>query len=89
MFLSISNLSIEFSYLGFWSGNFFLIVPFPDHCLLVSFNFCTLPIIVNDKLAITCKVGICEVGYLSITPHQVFFITPAVRRQNFHLSSIY
>ena len=23
------------THLGFWSGNFFLIVPFPDHCLLV------------------------------------------------------
>ena len=24
-----------FSHLGFWSGNLFLIVPFPDLCLLV------------------------------------------------------
>ena len=24
-----------FPFLGLWSGNFFLIVPFPDHCLLV------------------------------------------------------
>ena len=23
--------------LGLWSGNFFLIAPFPDHCLLVPF----------------------------------------------------
>ena len=29
--------NLVFSHLGFWSGNFFLIVPFPDHCLLVSF----------------------------------------------------
>ena len=27
-----------FSRLGFWSGNLFLIAPFPDRCLLVSFN---------------------------------------------------
>ena len=25
------------SHLGFWSGNFFLIAPFPDHCLLGHF----------------------------------------------------
>ena len=27
--------SMVFSHLGFWSGNIFLIVPFPDLCLLV------------------------------------------------------
>ena len=26
-----------FSHLGFWSGNLFLIAPFPDLCLLVLF----------------------------------------------------
>ena len=26
-----------FSCLGFWSGNLFLIAPFPDRCLLVPF----------------------------------------------------
>ena len=26
------------SHLGFWSGNLFLIAPFPDLCLLVPFN---------------------------------------------------
>ena len=29
--------SLVFSHLGFWSGNLFLIAPFPDLCLLVSF----------------------------------------------------
>ena len=29
--------SLFFSHLGFWSGNLFLIVPFPDLCLLVPF----------------------------------------------------
>ena len=29
--------SLVFSHLGFWSGNLFLIVPFPDLCLLVPF----------------------------------------------------
>ena len=29
--------NLVFSHLGFWSGNLFLIVPFPDLCLLVPF----------------------------------------------------
>ena len=29
--------SLVFSHLGFWSGNLFLIAPFPDLCLLVTF----------------------------------------------------
>ena len=29
--------SLVFSRLGFWSGNLFLIAPFPDLCLLVPF----------------------------------------------------
>ena len=29
--------SLVFSHLGFWSGNLFLIAPFPDLCLLVPF----------------------------------------------------
>ena len=39
MFSSIvSNCQFSVSHLGFWSGNFFLIAPFPDHCLLVPFD---------------------------------------------------
>ena len=30
---------LVFSHLGFWSGNLFLIAPFPDLCLLVPFYF--------------------------------------------------
>ena len=30
--------NLVFSHLGFWSGNFFLIAPLPDHCLLVPFS---------------------------------------------------
>ena len=30
---------LVFSHLGFWSGNLFLIAPFPDLCLLVPFFF--------------------------------------------------
>ena len=29
--------SLVFTHLGFWSGNLFLIAPFPDLCLLVPF----------------------------------------------------
>ena len=31
------NCHFGFSHLGFWSGNFILIAPFPDRCLLVPF----------------------------------------------------
>ena len=30
--------SLVFSHLGFWSGNLFLIAPFPDLCLFVPFS---------------------------------------------------
>ena len=33
------NLTFSFSHLGFCSGNFFLIVPFPDDCLLVPYKY--------------------------------------------------
>ena len=33
--------SFVFSHLGFWSGNLFLIAPFPDLCLLVPLNTLT------------------------------------------------
>ena len=29
--------NLDFSRLGIWSGNFFLMAPFPDYCLLVPF----------------------------------------------------
>ena len=29
------TVNLVFSHLGFWSGNLFLIAPFPDLCLLV------------------------------------------------------
>ena len=50
--------SLVFSHLGFWSGNLFLIAPFPDLCLLVPFydkhlgdNNCLL------------KCGLCQKVY--------------------------
>ena len=43
MFHGIKCLIVSsvFSHLGFWSGNLFLIAPFPDLCLLVPFSFFT------------------------------------------------
>ena len=35
--------SLVFSHLGFWSGDLFLIAPFPDLCLLVPFSEGVLP----------------------------------------------
>ena len=36
------SVTLVFPHLGFWSGNFFPIAPFPDHCLLLHlFNLCT------------------------------------------------
>ena len=31
--------NLVFSYLGFWSGNLFLIAPFSERCLLVPFHY--------------------------------------------------
>ena len=41
MFLWYKCLIVDlvFPHLGFWSGNLFRIVPFPDRCLLVPFFF--------------------------------------------------
>ena len=38
---------LVFSHLGFWSGNLFLIAPFPDLCLLVPFDW---PAVSDEKI---------------------------------------
>ena len=44
--------SLVFSHLGFWSGNLFLIAPFPDLCLLVPFYMITRHIyVINDIMS--------------------------------------
>ena len=40
--------NLVFPRLGFWSGNFFLIAPFPDHCLLVPFNILLKNIVTHN-----------------------------------------
>ena len=44
--------SLVFSHLGFWSGNLFLIAPFPDLCLLVPFSEASLVITTLQILVI-------------------------------------
>ena len=42
--------SLVFSHLGFWSGNLFLIAPFPDLCLLVP---------LYELMIVLCGVEYC------------------------------
>ena len=55
--------SLVFSHLGFWSGNLFLIAPFPDLCLLVPFY------IVIQKpeyqwMTLSTRLGVAEINTL-------------------------
>ena len=50
--------SLVFSHLGFWSGNLFLIAPFPDLCLLVP--FCYNQLIRLKQSAHSCFIGKCH-----------------------------
>ena len=45
--------SLFFSHLGFWSGNLFLIAPFPDLCLLVPFNSIVYLLILLRRLTVS------------------------------------
>ena len=52
LFFRIRNFKHQACFSVFWSGNFCLIVPFPDHCLLVTFCDCTcwlVPDLVGKK----------------------------------------
>ena len=46
--------NLDFSHLGFWSGNLFLIAPFPDLCLLVLFYI--------DYPVESCKITVILFG---------------------------
>ena len=52
--------SLVFSHLGFWSGNLFLIAPFPDLCLLVPFYHIKLKVIAhnNAQYTVACTVSL-------------------------------
>ena len=45
--------SLVFSHLGFWSGNLFLIAPFPDLCLLVP--LCLKTLMLHDMTHEKCN----------------------------------
>ena len=51
--------SLVFSHLGFWSGNLFLIAPFPDLCLLVPFFEVNKQRLSHDE--IFCYCHLCSV----------------------------
>ena len=60
--------NLVFSHFGFWSGNFFLIAPLPDHCLLVPFY----AKILKDINFCSTKISIITVKNLCILHGQVF-----------------
>ena len=58
--------SLFFSHLGFWSGNLFLIAPFPDLCLLVPFNgFHGVAIWQRMIYIVTFAAFQCETNFLA------------------------
>ena len=63
-----------FSHLGFWSGNLFLIAPFPDLCLLVPFYmFCISNIVAgSDLLYAVGKCNYILLLLLLLLPSSVF-----------------
>ena len=63
--------SLVFFRLGFWSGNLFLIAPFPDRCLLVPFHICEIGRFRSTAAAISvvnvkCLIDIDDVNVLFI-----------------------
>ena len=56
--------SLGFSHLGFWSGNLFLIAPFPDLCLLVP--FCKVKLIGNRIFSVLYERSyyILQLGFI-------------------------
>ena len=73
--------SLVFSHLGFWSGNLFLIAPFPDLCLLVPFHenhmrefnnySCMFPFKPNEQLFPNkCKTTKTMKTYIRFKQHE-------------------
>ena len=48
--------NLVFFHLGFWSGNFFLIAPFPDHSLLKKNKFQNLDLKLRNDHIHKCTV---------------------------------
>ena len=64
--------SLFFSHLGFWSGNLFLIAPFPDLCLLVPSHFSWL----GPELLVCCLAHRGPTDVFSFAPELVSFSAP-------------
>ena len=60
---------LVFSHLGFWSGNLFLIAPFPDLCLLVPFSDCKSYFTFDEDNIVT----LYYVYFLFMIPYKVIF----------------
>ena len=45
-------INLVFSNLGFWSGNLFLIAPFPDLCLLVPYHIFKVYVMLTRQLSL-------------------------------------
>ena len=59
--------SLVFSRLGFWSGNLFLIAPFPDLCLLVPFDvYCSISFLLKCNIATSELCDFCTMEIESI-----------------------
>ena len=74
--------SLVFSHLGFWSGNLFLIAPFPDLCLLVPFF---------QNVRCTCKFKLyytilCAPAYILDTMKKKSWQYPIFRVEFFTLN---
>ena len=53
---------LVFSHLGFWSGNLFLIAPFPDLCLLVPF-YSYFKLKLRKTSTFKCNATVCILSF--------------------------
>ena len=51
-----------------WSGNFFLIAPFPDHCLLVPYTLATMIALEKQQRLTTCQSLFEILGHIHHSP---------------------
>ena len=69
--------SLVFSHPGFWSGNLFLIAPFPDLCLLVPFfNYSVSGSILNLCFLLGGRVRICGNDLLIVVLYSRNIVSP-------------
>ena len=79
--------SLVFSHLGFWSGNLFLIAPFPDLCLLVPFQWRKENL--NHRVHRSSgKLGEPRFPLERMDPWVEIFLSPLTTHNGFYLSSL-